>query len=110
MSGVAGPLTTLTAKGVNIEKELGRMDAKLTFDELFAKFSSAPFLINFDFAIPRYIHVDSSGYAYSGILSQKDNKGDLKPVAYFSQNLNPSEKRWQVHNQELGAIVACFEE
>lgn len=73
-------------------------------------FSRAPFLLHFDFNLPRIIQVDASGYAFSGILSQKDMDGALKPVAYFSRKLNPTERRWQVHDQELGAIIACFEE
>lgn len=56
------------------------------------------------------IQVDSSGYAFSGILSQKNEAGDLKPVAYFSRKLNETEKRWQIHDQELGAIVNYFQE
>lgn len=34
----------------------------------------------------------------------------MRPVAYFSRKLTPEEKKWQVHDQELGAIVACFKE
>lgn len=60
--------------------------------------------------MPRYLHVHSSGYVYSGILSQKNSEGELRPVAYFSRKLNDAEQRWQVHDQELGANVACFEE
>lgn len=109
-SGVAGPLTTLTGKGVNMELGLKAISSKTAFEKLIAKFSSAPFLIHFDFALPHFIHVDSSGYVYSGILSQKNEHGDLKPVAYFSRKLTPAEMKWQVHDQELGAIVACFDE
>lgn len=107
---MAGPLTTLTAKGIDINSRLVLKKSKQAFEGLIAKFSSAPFLIHFDFNLQRYIHVDSSGYAYSGILSQKDKDGNLRPVAYFSRKLTPAERRWQVHDQELGAIVACFEE
>lgn len=67
-------------------------------------------MIHFDFNLPRVLHVDSSGYAYSGILSQKGQDGKLHPVAYFSRKLTPTERHWQVHDQELGSIVACFEE
>lgn len=93
-----------------MESGLGKQESKMAFETLRAKFSSAQFLLHFDFNLPRYIHVDSSGYAYSGILSQKNLTGELKPVAYFSRKLNSSGKRWQVHDQELGAIIACFEE
>ena len=109
-SGIAGPLTALTANGVDTQIGLLKREAINSFNELKKLFSTKPFLIHFDFSLPRFLHVDSSGYAYSGILSQKDSSGDLRPVAYFSRKLNEAEKRWQVHDQELGAIVACFEE
>lgn len=109
-SGVAAPLTALTAKGTDIIKNLRNEGAILAFKRIKDIFSSKPFLIHFEFSLPRVIHVDSSGYAYSGILSQKGVDGELHPVAYFSKKLNDSEKGWQVHDQELGAIVACFEE
>lgn len=80
-SGIAGPLTTLTAKGVNVESGLELDGLKEAFKKLAAKFTSAPFLIHFSFSLPRFIHVDSSGYAYSGILSQKTSQGELRPVA-----------------------------
>lgn len=109
-SRIAAPLTALTAKGVDTMKCLENREAISSFTQLKKIFAEQPFLIHFDFALPRVIHVDSLGYAYSGILSQKDVYGNLKPVAYFSRKLTIAEKRWQVHDQELGAIVACFEE
>lgn len=69
-------------------------------------FSSKPFLLHFDFSLPQVIHVKSSGNAYAGILSQKGVDGELHTVAYFLRKLNDSKRRWQVHDQELGAIVA----
>lgn len=81
-----------------------------SFHRLKNLFCSAPFLLHFDFNLPRILQVDSSGYALSGILSQRSEAGDIKPVAYFSRKLNDTEKHWQVHDQELGAIVNCFEE
>lgn len=109
-SGIAGPLAVLTANGINTQKVLLRREARDSFQELKRLSLGEPFLIHFDFSLPRFLHVDSSGYAYSRILLQKDASGELQPVSYFSRKLNDAEKRWQVHNQELGAIVACFEE
>lgn len=51
-----------------------------------------------------------SGYALSAILSQPDEAGNLRVRAYYSRKLTPSEKLWQVHDQELGALVAAFME
>lgn len=84
--------------------------AQSSFSLLKKLFRKALFLLHFDFNLPRVIQVDAPGYAFSGILSQKDQEGELRPVAYFSRKLNTTKRRWQVHNQELGAIVACFEE
>ncbi|KAG0143909.1 hypothetical protein CROQUDRAFT_95671 [Cronartium quercuum f. sp. fusiforme G11] len=46
----------------------------------------------------------------SAILSQPNKDGDLQPVSYFSRKLMAAERLWQVHDQELGAIVTSFEE
>lgn len=109
-SGVAGPLTALTGKTADTEIGLREKKAQSAFFLLKDLFCKSPFLLHFDFHLPRILQVDSSGYAFSGIISQKNADGDLKPVAYFSRKLNATERRWQVHDQELGAIVACFEE
>lgn len=109
-SGVAGPMTALTGKKIDTVAGLCTPEVIKSFKTLRNLFSKAPFLIHFDFNLPRILQVDSSGFAFSGILSQKDKTGDLKPVAYFSRKLNDTERRWQVHDQELGAIVNVFEE
>lgn len=100
----------LTARGIDVLPGLKSEEAQDSFYHLKYLFSTRHFLIHVDFSLPLVIHVDSSGYAYSVILSQENANGELRPVAYFSRKLNPAEGKWQVHAQELGAIVACFEE
>lgn len=56
------------------------------------------------------MQVDSLGFSFSGILSQRDAAGDLEPVPYFSRKLNAIQSCWKIHDQELGAIVKFFEE
>lgn len=107
-SSIVTPLTSLTGKNVQTVSLLQQKPAMDAFKLLRDLFISAPFLLHFDFAKPRVLQVDSSGFALSGILSQKDLDGKLRPVAYYSKKLSPAEQRWQVHDQELGAIVACF--
>lgn len=109
-SGVAGPMTALTGKKVDTVEGLRSLEVAQSFAALRKLFSKALFLLHFDFNLPRIIQVDSSGFAFSGILSQKDDTGRLRPVVYFSRKLNDTERRWQVHDQELGAIVNVFEE
>lgn len=109
-SGIAGPLTALTGKAVDTSLGLKSSHAQESFASLRRLFCKAPFLLHFDFELPRILQVDSLGFAFSGILSQKDEDGSLKPVAYYSRKLDATKQRWQVHDQELRAIVACFEE
>lgn len=109
-SDVAGPLTVLTGKLIDTTLGLTSKEAKDSFSVLRMLFTRAPFLLHFDFNLHRIIQVDSSGFAFSGIFSQKDEGGNIRPVAYFSRKLDKTEKSWKVHNQELGAIVNCFEE
>lgn len=109
-SDLAAPLTALTRDGVDIKTGLTLNGSKRSFSSLVKAFSSAPFLLHFDFAKPRVLQVDCLGFALSAILSQPDENQRLRPVSYLSRKLTPAEQRWQVHNQELGAIIAGFEE
>jgi hypothetical protein len=56
------------------------------------------------------LFVDSSKYAIAGVLCQPDDNGDLHPVSFLSRKLTPRESLWQVHDQELYAIVSAFTE
>lgn len=87
-SGVEGPLTALTGTTNNSPAELIGEGPKEEFSALRKLFSQAPFLSHFDFNQPGVLQVDASGYALSGILSQKDGGGALGPVAYYSRKLN----------------------
>ncbi|KAG0145263.1 hypothetical protein CROQUDRAFT_94126 [Cronartium quercuum f. sp. fusiforme G11] len=107
-SDIVAPLTALTGKNVDTHGKLKDTTCVKAFTELHNLFTSAPFPLHFDFAKPRMIHVDSSGVALSAILLQTDSSGKLWPVAYISLKLTPAECKWQVHNQELGAIIATF--
>ena len=53
---------------------------------------------------------DVSDYVTAGVLSQKDNKGVLYPVAFFSRKISPAEYNYKIYNKELLAIIWCFEE
>lgn len=65
--------------------DLKTREAHFSVNKLQEIFSTEPFLIHFDFELPQVVYVDSSGYTYSGILSQKSAYGKLHPVAYFSR-------------------------
>jgi hypothetical protein len=45
-----------------------------------------------------------------GVLSQYDDKGILRPCAYFSRKNNPHECNYEIHDKEMLAIIHCLEE
>jgi hypothetical protein len=54
---------------------------------------------------PFTMEVDVSQYALGAILSQKDEQGKLRPVAYYSKMLIPAECNYDVYDRELLALV-----
>ena len=56
------------------------------------------------------IKCDSSGHTTGGVLSQYNNKGFLRPCAYFSKKNSPAECNYEIHDKELLAVIRCLEE
>jgi hypothetical protein len=51
-----------------------------------------------------------SDHVVEGALSQLDEFGVLRPVAFFSRKMNPQECNYEIYDKELLAIVKAFEE
>jgi hypothetical protein len=107
-SEVAALLTDLTKESADTSTGLLKAESRLAFDRLKACFTLAPLLSHFDFAKPRILYVDSSKYALSAVLSQRNVQGKIRPVLFLSKKWSKKESSWQVHNQELGAVVQAF--
>lgn len=90
-SHIVAPLTALTQKSVPATSLLKTDPPRKAFETLRTLFTSSLFLLHFNFDKPRVFHVDCSGVALSGILSQTADAGNLKPVAYYSKKLTPAE-------------------
>ncbi|KAI0996000.1 hypothetical protein K3495_g12182 [Podosphaera aphanis] len=80
------------------------------FERLKKLFITAPILALWDDEKDTVLDADCSGYVIGGCLSQKDEKGHLRPVAYFSKELSPAEANYDIHDKELLVIVRCMEE
>ena len=106
---IAAPLYNLTKKSVPTPFSL-TPDAHATFETLHNSFISAPFLIHFDDAKEAFLFTDASDFAISGILHQKGDDGELHPVAFFSQKLEPTEINYDVHDKEMLAVIASLQE
>ena len=73
-------------------------------------FTSAPILQHFDYEKAIVVEIDASDYVSVGVLSQPDDHGVLRPVAFFSKKHSPAECNYEVYDKELLAIVRSFEE
>ncbi len=89
------------------KKDFLTSEARRCFQELVATFTNSPFLVNFDAKHPIRLETDASGYAISGILSQKQET-EWKVVAYFSRKMIDAERNYRIHDAELLAIVESF--
>ncbi|KAH0603597.1 uncharacterized protein H6S33_007256, partial [Morchella sextelata] len=56
------------------------------------------------------METDASDYVSAGVLSQYDDNGTLRPVAYFSKKHSPAECNYEIYDKELLAIIRSFEE
>jgi hypothetical protein len=52
--------------------------------------------------------MDASDFAFSGVLQQPDEHGDLHLVAFYSQKFSPAKTNYDVHDKELLGIVNSF--
>lgn len=73
-------------------------------------FIRQPILLPFDPDRTTVLETDSSGYCVGGILSQYDDEGLLRPCAYYSKKLSPSECNYEIYDKEMLAIIRCLEE
>jgi hypothetical protein len=99
------PLTELTKKDTSWiwgEKE------QRSFDALKQALVSAPMLHTPDNDKPYVVHTDASGYAVGATLSQRDEHGDLQPVAYMSKKMSSAQLNYAVHEWELLAVVEAL--
>ena len=106
-SKIAAPLTALTKKDIKFQ---WTEKCQHAFNVLKENFTSDQILIHFDPDKAVIVETDASDYVSAGILSQYDDNGVLRPVAYFSKKHNPAECNYEIYDKELMAIVRAFEE
>ena len=106
-SSLAAPLTDLTKK----ESGLNRWDDRC--DEAFAKLKTmiteAPILVSPDWKKPFRGHVDASQTAVGGTLTQLDDHGRDRVIAFFSKKLCDAERNYTANDRELLGLVRFLE-
>ena len=103
-SKIAGPLTSLTGKGVPFSWGKAEESA---FLKLRDKFCRAPVLSGWDPTLPTFLETDCSGFALGGALIQEKD-GVRRPVGFFSQKLNKAEINYDIHDKEMLAVVSSI--
>ncbi|GBM35181.1 Retrovirus-related Pol polyprotein from transposon opus [Araneus ventricosus] len=61
-----------------------------------------------DFGKPFEIHADASDYAVGYCLTQNDEKGNYRPIAFVSQKFNKTQRNWATIEKEAYAILFGF--
>ena len=77
--------------------------AEKSFQLLKKKITKRPILILLDFNKLFQVCFDASGIAIGAVLSQED-----KMVAYFSEKLNESRKKYTSYDKEFYAVVQAL--
>jgi hypothetical protein len=106
-SSICKPLNDLMRKDKPWHWGQEQQDA---FDTLKQAFSSTPVLVTYDYTRRTVLETDASDWASGGVLSQYDNEGVLRPVAYFSSRHSPTECNYEIYDKELLAIIKALEE
>ena len=72
--------------------------------------TTAPVLVHFDPNKPIMVETDASNYVCSGILSQQQDDGTWRPVAYRSKTMSKAQCKYDIHVKELLAIMQALRE
>ena len=112
-STIAAPLTGLL-KGSKEGKKAGKLEwtdnAEQAFRQLRDVFANAPFLSHYNPGKPLRLETDASNFGLGAVLSQQDNDGHWRPIAFWSRKMIPAEQNYETHDQELLAIVAAMKQ
>jgi len=85
------------------------VDCEMSFNYLKNVLSSAPIVALPDFSVPFKMFTDASKEAVGAVLAQ-EREGMEHVVAYTSQTLNQTQRRWSTFDRELWVVVCAVHE
>lgn len=106
-STITRPLHGLAKKNVQWK---WTQQHQVAFQTLKEQFQVGRVLVHPDPSKPFFVECDSSGYAIGGELSQYDDKGIRRAVAFFSKSMQPAERNYDIHDRELLSIIRTFQQ
>ena len=78
------------------------------FNQVKKILTKSPVLAAFDPSLETTVSADASSYGIGGVLLQKQKKGEIRPVAYISRAMTPTEQRYaQIEKEALALTWAC---
>jgi len=78
------------------------------FDRIKAILVNAPVLALFNPNLETILSADASSFGLGAVLLQKQLSGELKPVAFISRSMTPTEQRYaQIEKEALAFTWAC---
>ena len=81
----------------------------MAFNLLKRRLTSTPILVHYDPDLPIVVQCNASDFAIGAILSQKVND-KWHPVTFYSRKMNKAEINYEIHDKELLAVTAAFQE
>jgi len=108
-AAIAKPLTDLTAKGIPNKIPWGARE-QAAFDALKQALIRATEerLSIIDMSKPFNVLVDASDHTVSGVLTQTDVEGVERPIAFCSNKLNDTQRRWATVEKEAFAALSAL--
>ena len=106
-SEIAKPLNDLLKKDKKFE---WINDCQKAFDNLKRRFTEEPVLMMPDQTKPFQIETDASKYATGAVLTQLDSNSDRHPISFISKTFSPTERNYEIYDQELLAIIRALDE
>ena len=93
----------MTKKGEGIHKWDSSCDK--SFESMKNAITSAPILVSPNWKKPFRGHIDASNMAVGGTLTQLDEEGKDRVIAFFSKKLSPAEQNYTTNDRELLGLV-----
>jgi hypothetical protein len=84
--------------------------AETALNKLKELFTTVPILTIYDWRRHIILETDALDYTIRACISQPNDVGLLRPIAFYSRKMTAPKKNYNIHNKELLAVVEAFRE